>query len=140
LKENGVIKSGDNIILRFRLHADAGANGWGWAIDNLNVQGPKGKKDLVLGVEKLIEASVLEVFPNPSVGTVKVRLQSSKVMNELQLELLDMQGKQYLNEQILVNGNLFERNLEVSQLPVGTYVINVRTENQQISRKIVVIK
>lgn len=140
LKENGVIKSGDNIILRFRLHADAGANGWGWAIDNLNVQGPKGKKDLVLGVEKLIEASALEVFPNPSVGTVKVRLQSSKVMNELQLELLDMQGKQYLNEQILVNGNLFERNLEVSQLPVGTYVINVRTENQQISRKIVVIK
>ncbi len=29
---------GDNILIRFRLFADAAANGWGWAIDNLEIQ------------------------------------------------------------------------------------------------------
>ena len=29
---------GDTILVRFRLYADAGAHGWGWAIDNLSIQ------------------------------------------------------------------------------------------------------
>ena len=31
--------AGDTILIRFRLFADAGYNGWGWAIDNLVIQG-----------------------------------------------------------------------------------------------------
>ena len=31
--------AGDTVIFRFRLFADAASNGWGWAIDNLNIQG-----------------------------------------------------------------------------------------------------
>ncbi len=29
---------GDTIMVRFRLHADAGVHAWGWAIDNLSIQ------------------------------------------------------------------------------------------------------
>jgi len=29
---------GDEVLIRFRLFADAAANGWGWAIDNLKIQ------------------------------------------------------------------------------------------------------
>ena len=29
---------GDTILIRFRLHANNAINGWGWAIDNLNIQ------------------------------------------------------------------------------------------------------
>jgi len=33
-----VFAAGDKIFVRFRLFADTGANGWGWAIDNLSIQ------------------------------------------------------------------------------------------------------
>jgi hypothetical protein len=36
---SGKFKAGDQLVFRFRLHADIGAHGWGWAIDNLNIQG-----------------------------------------------------------------------------------------------------
>ena len=31
-------EAGDEILVRFRLYADAAAVGWGWAIDNLQIQ------------------------------------------------------------------------------------------------------
>lgn len=140
LKQNGQIKSGDKIILRFRLHADVGANGWGWAIDNLNVQGPKGKKELILGVENTLESSALNVFPNPSNGKVKIQMTTPFDMNTIQLDLLDLQGKSHVSNKIQVNGSYFERELDVNQLNSGIYMIRVQLENQQITRKLIVIK
>ena len=34
----GAFSPGETILLRFRLFADPGVNGWGWAIDNLSIQ------------------------------------------------------------------------------------------------------
>ena len=36
--ENGNFSPGDEVLIRFRLFADAAAHGWGWAIDNLTIQ------------------------------------------------------------------------------------------------------
>ncbi|ELR69915.1 hypothetical protein C900_04438 [Fulvivirga imtechensis AK7] len=36
--ENGHFSPGDEVLIRFRLFADAAAHGWGWAIDNLDIQ------------------------------------------------------------------------------------------------------
>jgi len=36
--DNELIQAGDIIQLRFRMFADSNAHGWGWAIDNLNIQ------------------------------------------------------------------------------------------------------
>lgn len=38
LLSNGEIIAGDEVLIRFRLFADEVAHGWGWAIDNLNIQ------------------------------------------------------------------------------------------------------
>jgi hypothetical protein len=134
------VKAGDQVIIRFRLHADAGANAWGWSIDNLNVQGPKGKKDPILGIENSLESSFLNVFPNPSRGKVKVQLATPFEMKSMQFNLIDLQGKSHLSELIQVNGMNFEREYDVSQLDSGIYIISVQLENKQITRKLIVIK
>uniref|UniRef100_UPI004048C50B T9SS type A sorting domain-containing protein n=2 Tax=Roseivirga sp. TaxID=1964215 RepID=UPI004048C50B len=36
--QSGNFLANDQILIRFRLHADEAAYGWGWAIDNLNIQ------------------------------------------------------------------------------------------------------
>lgn len=35
---NTSFNGGEEVLIRFRLFADAAAHGWGWAIDNLNIQ------------------------------------------------------------------------------------------------------
>jgi hypothetical protein len=40
LLSSGKFKSGDQVLIRFRLHADVGAHGWGWSVDNLKIQEP----------------------------------------------------------------------------------------------------
>jgi hypothetical protein len=35
---SGKFSPGDQVLIRFRLHADVGGHGWGWAIDNLKIQ------------------------------------------------------------------------------------------------------
>jgi hypothetical protein len=49
------------------LLADVGAHGWGWAVDNLNIQGPNPNppKVVVLGTE-FDETQLFTVSPNPS--------------------------------------------------------------------------
>lgn len=134
------VKAGDQVLIRFRLHADAGANAWGWAIDNLNIQGPKGKKDLILGVENKLDNSALSVFPNPSQGRVKVQLETPFDMKTIQMQVLDLQGKIHLGSQIAVNGTYFEREVDLNTLDAGTYLISIQLENQQLTRKLIVIK
>jgi len=38
LRENTTFSGGEEILIRFRLFTDEQANGWGWAIDNLQIQ------------------------------------------------------------------------------------------------------
>lgn len=37
---SGKFNPGDQVLIRFRLHADVGAHGWGWSVDNLKIQEP----------------------------------------------------------------------------------------------------
>jgi hypothetical protein len=59
------ISAGDTILLRFRLHSDPFANGWGWAIEDLDIN------PLIDGIEK-INYSQVQIYPNPGKGLFKI--------------------------------------------------------------------
>jgi hypothetical protein len=46
LLASGKFSPGDQVLIRFRLHADVGAHGWGWSVDNLKIQEPVVPSDL----------------------------------------------------------------------------------------------
>ena len=73
---SGKFKAGDQLVFRFRLHADVGAHGWGWAIDNLNIQGTVAPPPppLILATEPFTLLPELRVSPNPSSRIVRVQL------------------------------------------------------------------
>ncbi|MDX1629247.1 MAG: hypothetical protein R3345_11145, partial [Fulvivirga sp.] len=62
---NGSFTGGEEILIRFRLFADQAAHGWGWAIDNLEVQVDK-KPPLILHdhVDYLTSNTSLELTAN----------------------------------------------------------------------------
>ncbi|MFW5832380.1 MAG: hypothetical protein ACOCVA_08995, partial [Prolixibacteraceae bacterium] len=60
LTENTGFNAGDTLIFRFRLASDKSVSGWGWAIDNLEIQ-----KGFTTGSDDVIAEEEISVYPNP---------------------------------------------------------------------------
>ena len=80
---------GDTILVRFRLFADAGVHGWGWAVDNLSIQvgSPTGVNDAP-GRRFVLDQNYPNPF-NPSTSIRYVLPRSGKVS----LRIYDQRGR-----------------------------------------------
>ena len=138
---SGKFKAGDQVIIRFRLHADVGAHGWGWWIDNLNIQGSSTISNPILAIDPGTEIKDLIVSPNPTSGRLLVQMPLLADGNkEVNIVFSDMMGKLILSKKYQVTGDMFKEELELSALAQGTYLLQVQTGDKLISRKIVLIK
>ena len=138
---SGKFKAGDQVIIRFRLHADVGAHGWGWWIDNLNIQGSSTISNPILAIEPGTEIKDLIVSPNPTSGRLLIQMPLVADGNkEVNIVFSDMMGKLILSKKYQVTGDMFKEELELSALAQGTYLLQVQTGDKLISRKIVLIK
>jgi hypothetical protein len=138
---SGKFKAGDQVIIRFRLHADVGAHGWGWWIDNLNIQGESTFSNPILAIEPGTEIRDLQVSPNPTSGRLLIQMPLLADGNkEVNLVFSDMMGKMILSQKYQLTGDLFKEELDLSALAQGTYLLQVQTGDKLISRKIVLIK
>ena len=138
---SGKFKAGDQVIIRFRLHADVGAHGWGWWIDNLNIQGSSTISNPILAIEPGTEIKDLIVSPNPTSGRLLIQMPLfGDEGKEVNIAFSDMMGKLILSKKYQVTGDLFKEELELSALAQGAYLLQVQTGDKLISRKIVLIK
>jgi hypothetical protein len=109
----GNFAAGDEILIRFRLFADQAAHGWGWAIDNLSIQG------VVTGVESREEGLV--VYPNPATTRLAVKFDSHQPQR---LEVLDSQGT--LVEKIELRGAAIDSvEIQLDRFQPGIYFLKV---------------
>jgi len=86
-----VFSPGDEILIRFRLFADSEDNGWGWVIDNLNIQ-----SDFTTVTSDEAQAnkfSLAQNYPNPfnSNTTIKYSIPSKNVVS---LKILNTLGQE----------------------------------------------
>jgi hypothetical protein len=89
----------------------------------------------VIGAEEFKNLPLwLNVYPNPSEGIVKIYV-SEKQDAPLQLQLMDMQGKQVWNT--TVSGSQFiARELDLTQISKGIYILSIATSEQQYYMKL----
>lgn len=119
-----VFESGDVIYLRFRLRYNDTKNGWGWAIDNLKIQ------NIIVGLDKEILKNS-HVYPNPVTTTLNFEINES---GYVRVEIMDFQGR------ILRRGQLDEsREMDVTDLPNGTYLVKIIYKDQIFTFRIVKI-
>ncbi len=138
LLASGNFKVNDEVVIRFRLHADVGAHGWGWAVDNLKIQGPK--VDPILAIEPAALSRGLQVSPNPSAGTLKVVYEQVAELNGLDLRVIDLQGRSVFNQSYQTQGNRFEQQIDLSYLSSGTYALQLQLQNQLVLKRFVMVK
>ena len=139
---SGKFKAGDQLVFRFRLHADIGAHGWGWAIDNLNIQGSVAPPPppLVLATEPMSLVPELQVSPNPTSRVVRVQLGLGSPNEEVRLGILGSQGQWVQQETLQVKGSFLDKQMDISSLPAGTYFVQVITNRSVYNKRIIVVR
>ena len=135
---SGKFSVNEEVIIRFRLHADVGAHGWGWAVDNLKIQAPK--VDPILGLEPSSRIAGLQISPNPSSGRIQVSYSQAGDLNGVQVRVVDLQGKSVYLQNFATQGNTFEQNLDLGYLGSGTYALQLQVQNQWVLKRFVLVK
>lgn len=126
--ENDNFQEGDEVLIRFRLFADQYAHGWGWAIDNLSIQIP------VTDLEENVETA-FKVYPVPVREDLAFELLTAPG-SSVNIQISDMQGRIILTENITgVQGGVLKRTIDTTFLHDGLYLLQVRSQDQQHTRK-----
>lgn len=88
LTENGNFTAGDTLLIRFRLLSDPYAHGWGWAIDNLEIQ-----QNLTSPGMTTLPPSNFLVWPNPVENYVNFSVDIPGYPSDYVVQILDMAGR-----------------------------------------------
>lgn len=131
LTSSGKFKIGDDILIRFRLSADGAINAWGWAIDDLSIQGP------VTGIESDRGIS-FSVYPNPSThGSVAIEIKGTESGNA-QLQIINAQGRSITNEAVSVTNDSTKIEYQITDWADGIYFIRlVMNDGAAITKKFI---
>lgn len=131
---NGNFSPGDTILVRFRLYSDPYAWGWGWVIDNLNIQ------DLTTSAEvsKTISQN-FSVYPVPATDYLNISFSDPGLTGEATISIFNITGVLIRRENIPLSGNSLVRRWDVSNLPGGMYFITLTSGGNQWSKKISIL-
>lgn len=132
LTDSGAFEVGDQIFIRFRLFSDPFAVGWGWAIDNLEIQ-PVGTSTID---EEFIDQFVL--FPNPIGNNQILNLNINfKEKFEGELSLINASGQQLIVTKVN-SQNVLKAKWDLSSLTAGLYFAQLKNNKGVSVRKLIV--
>lgn len=114
------INGGDQILVRFSLEVNDTRWAWGWAIDNLEIQG------VTTSVGET-ELSKIELFPNPAENG-RFRVAGTSVNGPVVVSILDMTGKAMLIDEIATSAGQFNKEYQLNWAKPGMYLVSVKTD------------
>lgn len=119
LVENKYLHKGDTVMIRFLLTSDAFSTGWGWSIDNLEIQ--KGA-----GVKVTESELKLEVYPNPFLSEISF----ATPLNNSKYKIVTIEGE------IVQSGHISGTSINVKPIPEGLYILVIEMNGIVYSRTI----
>ncbi|MBS1556231.1 MAG: T9SS type A sorting domain-containing protein [Bacteroidetes bacterium] len=134
ITKNGSFKAGDNILVRFRLFADAVNNGWGWAIDNLFIQSP------ITEVEKNIVEKTMSVYPNPA-ATETIFVSLETLTNDMvDMQVYALSGAEQVRVAAQPIDQKIEKEFNIAGWNPGLYFLKANVGGSIVTRKFVVLR
>lgn len=129
LTESGKFKADDVILLRFRLQSDDLRNGWGWAIDNLSIQGP------ITGAETPAEPGV-HVFPIPADESLVIDVAAAP--QPVRGQIITLQGHTVWQKEWGPLGQAVSETVSTINWPNGVYLIRIQTADGVTAKKVII--
>lgn len=125
LTENTGFFAGDTVLFRFRLASDYTMNGWGWAIDNIDIQANLEKE------EEPVVRNTVQVFPNPFYGKFYVDLSSFGDIGQIDVFVTDLFGKAVFKKSG-ITATVSPQSFEINDVSNGIYLIKVTAEGKEL--------
>ncbi len=119
---------GEEVMIRFRLVSDVGLRREGFFLDRFQLTTLSNAPTTATGNPDL--AGALSVFPTPATD----RLQLQTALTNYGVRLLTLTGRPVLDPGV-VSGN---RSLDVSRLPAGIYLLDLRWRGERLLRRVVI--
>jgi hypothetical protein len=107
------ISEGESLLIRFRLFSDPYSYGWGWVIDDLNIN------PLVDKVEEMNKTGI-RIYPNPGNGLVNIMFEDDNSFNPARISVYNFTGKCIIREAPFEDKMVA---LNISKFPSGLYFI-----------------
>jgi len=122
----------DTILIRFRLSSDHTINGWGWAIDNINIE-----QNFALADDSFIEN--FKIYPNPFANYVNIDCTNNGGPDKLDLIITNLSGKIVFRENQISCKKNSQKEIDLSGLKSGIYLLII-TDNSYYSKTKKIIK
>ncbi len=130
ITENSEFKEGDIVIFRFRLSADNSLNGWGWAIDNLEIQ------QTYTSSKDLLNEENINIYPNPF--NISLKIDFIGANGNKQIQIVNLLGETVYFENCNAHDSNAVKRIDLSGLEKGIYLLKIRGENlNEIVQKII---
>ncbi|CAN5629773.1 hypothetical protein BH23BAC1_BH23BAC1_42280 [soil metagenome] len=118
---------GEIIHIRFRLFADASVYGWGWAIDDLNIQGTP---------RQLREGLVIR--NNPTNGPIIIEIPLQENLPLAEVIVYNIQGSRIFSRIYQNPNSRFIQEYDFSMLAPGVYILHLQAGEIRTSKRIIV--
>jgi len=88
--------------------------------------------------ESPVDLETFKVYPNPATESLNVSFEL-KESNNVVVEFIDITGRTLKTKNLgSRTANVYNEKIDVAQLPMGLYMLNVRTDNSVVSKKVFV--
>lgn len=134
---SGYFQAGDKVYVRFRLYADQYSNGWGWAIDNLEIQVPPPPP--VLSNEEELPTDEATISPNPTPDELNIKAVLNKPGKVL-VEFFNIRGMKVMEKEYNSSSRAFAQRIDLRDFKNGFYLVKINTDNGIMTRRFVVEK
>ncbi len=92
-----------------------------------------------LSIDQFADTSnpLLVVFPNPNEGEFEWSIAANSVIGEASLEILSMDGKLMVQEQVYIPVESYTSGLDIKHLAKGFYILRLRNKVYQVNYKLI---
>lgn len=124
---------GDVILIRFRLFSDAFSYGWGWVIDNLQIQGDFSDIESTLFVK-----NNAWIYPNPASNMVTLKGKLKAGISKVRINISDLLGRNIVSKEIEITSEELNETISLSGFEPGLYLLTVESGNRVSTFKLIV--
>jgi hypothetical protein len=121
------------ILIRFRLFSDALSYGWGWVIDNLQIQGD------FSGIENTIFMDDnTRIFPNPASDNIILQGKLKPGISKIRINISDLLGRNILTKDLDIYSEELYETINLSSYHPGFYLLKVISGNKVASFRLII--
>lgn len=132
LTQNTNFSAGDTVLFRFRLASDKSINGWGWAIDNLDIQ------NLSTANDDLPAKNIFNVYPNPFTNNFFIDCANLADKSDVDIVVTDLMGKTVFSKTWADTQFNPKEQIDLSYAKPGIYLVKIiDSASNMITKKII---